>query len=137
MKKGLICLLIVATLTVCVLNVAAATTSKYTTDVHNGQVTDAGGQWEPHRYITLSDLESGKTIELGNCTAACKTAFLDGYPVGGVGGIAHPAYITDDVANIQLSRDGKTWVTILTTTTLSKKSSDCEILCTSPDPPLS
>ena len=46
MKKGLICLLIVAMLTLCVPNVAAAQASKQTDEVHGGYKLDAtvGGQ---------------------------------------------------------------------------------------------
>ena len=47
MKKGLICLSIVAILTLCVLNIAAASTSKQTDEVHSGYTLDVPVKEQP------------------------------------------------------------------------------------------
>ena len=55
MKKGLICLLIVATLTLFVTNVAAAPANKQTTNVHSSFATDVPVKEHPRLVLLLSN----------------------------------------------------------------------------------
>ncbi|MGB8311729.1 MAG: hypothetical protein WCE81_07685 [Halobacteriota archaeon] len=54
MKKGLICLLIVAMLTLCVPNVAAASASKQTTNVHSSFAMDVPVKEQPVLLLLFS-----------------------------------------------------------------------------------
>jgi len=121
MEKGLICLLIVTMLTLCVPNVAIASTSKLATGTHIGYATNVKGQQQTLFNITLAyPVGGGEYItNVAITTNVTQPVELWGYlgyapdmqgrsnPIGGA------------TVNIQASLDGNTWTPFFTTTTMT------------------
>ncbi len=119
MKKGLMCLSIVAILTLCTMNGAVASAAKCSTGVHSNRVTDVRGQLQTNLFIALTDPNSSTAVNVNNCTVKVgASVFILGRLIGG--DVIIPYYITDAKVNIQSSRDGQTWATIGTATTSGK-----------------
>ena len=108
MKNGLICLLIVAILTICMPNVAAASTSKQTTEIHSGYVMDVPAKEQPMLVILLDD----------NATYVNQS--VDIYGLLATGSPSAPHGIEGATVNIQrLNYDRTAWYTIGNLTTIS------------------
>lgn len=108
-KNGLICILIAAMLSLCVINVTAASTSTPTTVTHNGYNTDATAL-QPHLVIFF----------VNNTRERISTAMVNESVIfcGGLwsGTASAPNYIGAAKINIQQMESG-TWTTVYTTKT--------------------
>jgi len=114
-KKGLICLLIVAMLTLCVPNVAAASTSKLATVTHNGYATDARSQQQTVLAIRLMN-DKGNVISTATVN---QSVILGGSLCQKI--LVIPVWIGGATVHIQASLDGNTWTTVGDTTTQTDK----------------
>ena len=105
----IISLLIITLLTLCVLNIAAASTSTPTTATHNGYNTDATAQQTTMLVIKLMN-NNGEEI---STTKVGQTVDVVGVLVSGT---LTPNFIGGAKVNIQLMTNG-TWTTLGATTT--------------------
>ena len=99
-------LLIIAMMSLCAINVTAASTSKLATVTHNGYATDARSEQQTSLAIKLGN-KNGDEISTTNVN---QTVFLVGALTSGTSN--PPNYIGGAAVNIQGSLDGNKWVTI-------------------------
>jgi hypothetical protein len=115
-KNGLICVSIVAILSLCTFNnVAAAPVSKLTPDTHSNYAGDMrGGQ---QTYIVFGDpTTNGITMGVGQHIAILGVLTYGTPPTSSFNS---PHGIPDATVNIQtLNSDGQTWTTVATKSTL-------------------
>jgi hypothetical protein len=100
-------------MSLCAINVTAASTSKLATVTHNGYATDTRSQQQTHLAIKLAN-KNGDEISTTNVNQTVQLLGLLRMP-----GTSN--YIGGATVNIQLSLDGNTWTTILHTTTETGK----------------
>jgi len=101
MKKGAICLLIVTVLSLCVVNVTAASITRPTTVTHNGYATELRSQQQP--AISLFFIANGKQIH--TATVGQK---VDIFGFLGVPGNP-PTLIGGATVKVYMSKDRTTW----------------------------
>jgi hypothetical protein len=108
-KNGLICILIAAMLSLCVINITAASTSMPTTVIHNGYNTHATAP-QPHLVVFFlnNDRERISTAKVNETVIFCGSLWSDT--------TSTPNYIEAAKINIQLMKNG-TWTTGYTTKT--------------------
>ncbi len=109
-KKALICLSIIAILTICVPNVAATPTSKQTSEVYSSYTMDVPVKERPILVILLSNNDTyvNKPVDL--------------YGLLGAGDPHSPHWIENATINVQrLNYDGTSWSTIGSLTTQTGK----------------
>jgi len=111
MKKGLICLLIVSVLSLSIINVAAASTSRSTIVPYKGYHSELRSQQQTAINLMILDEKSGNKIT----TAAVGQKIL----VGGIleSGTDNPTPIGGATVKLQLSNDDSTWSDLKSTTT--------------------
>jgi hypothetical protein len=110
-KNGLICVLIVALLTLCVPNVAAAPVSKLTPNIHSNYAGDLRGRQQTYLYLGNSP-KPQVTMGVGQSLKIYGTLAY-GVPPTSLDDCSHG--IPNATINIQqLSSDGKTWNTVAT-----------------------
>jgi len=114
-KNGLICISIVAIVSLCTFNgVAAAPVNKLTSDTHNNYTGDFRGGQQTYLYLGNSP-KSQVTMGVGQSLKIYGT-LAHGVPPTSLDDCSHG--IPNATVNIQqLSSDGKTWSTVATTTT--------------------
>jgi len=100
-------------MSLCAMNVTAASTSKLTTATHNGYATDARSAQQTRLVIKLGN-KNGEEI---STTHVNQTVCL----LGLLGTPGTSNHIGGAAVNIQGSLDGNTWTTVLKTTTETGK----------------
>jgi hypothetical protein len=109
-------LIVAAMLSLCVINVTAASTSTPTMVTHNGYPIDATSQQQTHLKIILLD----QTSNLTNMTKVNQSVDLFGVLSSLSGDPNAPNYIGGATVHIQLMQSGK-WTTVFNTTTETSK----------------
>jgi len=123
MKKGLVCLLIVAMLMFCLPNVASASASRQTTNVHRSFAMDVPVKEQPVLVLLFSS----------NVTTV--NTSVDLYGALATGTKSKINYIEGATVNIQRMSYNGTWYTEGTLTTMSGKFSGCFIAHITPKDP--
>ena len=117
MKNGMICVLIVALLSLCMFNnVAAAPVSKHPTNVHSNNAMDVRGNQQTYLVAYLRNNQTAVTMAVNQSTYLYGV-LSSGTPPTSAYDPSHG--IPNATINIQsMSSDGKTWITVNSERTL-------------------
>ncbi|MGB8311955.1 MAG: hypothetical protein WCE81_08850 [Halobacteriota archaeon] len=121
-KNGLICVLIVAVLSLCTFNsVAAAPASKLTPDIHSNYAADVRGGQQTYLITTLN-FGNATTVTMWVGQYVWLTGVLSSTPPTSWCDTSHG--IANKTVNIQnMNSDGKTWSTVATRSTGNDRNS--------------